>query len=185
MHHQLVPTAPPNKGRCACVSSAGPATAKHRQRSSHAHHHMKARSRVAVTPPRPSRPARPRLPLSSASRACQQGSAAPVFSSMRALTVLITAWFTAPAGGCRRWPTRRRQGCLRSPAAPLVSTTRALDRFERPRPAATVAVTPRQKNRASTGQVRRHTLKVVVAGDTGLIGSKAVQSPSQRGERAC
>ena len=32
------------------------------------------------------------------------------------------------------------------PAAPLVSTTRALDRLERPRLGAIVAVTPRREN---------------------------------------
>src|SRR5215211_3245623 len=58
--------------------------------------------------------------------------------------------------------SRRR---LRSPAVPLVSRTRALDRLERPHAAATVAVRPRRENPGS----RRHTgattdLKVIVTG---------------------
>ena len=69
---------------------------------------------------------------------------------MPALTVLVTALVTAlhrvlALAGTS--PT----GVSESPAASLVSTTGALDRLERPRPGAIVAVTPRQENRASTG----------------------------------
>ena len=59
----------------------------------------------------------------------------------------------------RRWPTRRRQRRVRFPAAPLVSTTRALDRLERPRHRAIVAVTPCREN---SGPGETPDLKVVV-----------------------
>jgi hypothetical protein len=99
---------------------------------------------------RPSRPARPRCryrpPAENVSKAAQR----PSFHVMPALTVLVTALVTALQRVLALAGTSP-TGVSESPATSLVSTTRALDRLERPRPGAIVAVTPRQENRASTG----------------------------------
>jgi hypothetical protein len=78
---------------------------------------------------------------------------------------------------------RRRLSHTAPKGAPVRSratgdTTGALDGFERPRRAATVAVTP-AGNRTYTGQVKTTDPKVVVAGDTGLIDSKPSSPQSE------